>query len=102
MREEKTTNEELRSRVGSEIYIKDSMSETPTPPRKPPTTGNRDTREARLAAALRTNLRRRKPDRAAPAAEADTVPDQPEGEAGEDATAQASAIPAMKTPRDGS
>ncbi len=45
------------------------MSETPTPPRKPPTTGNPDTREARLAAALRTNLRRRKADRAAPVPE---------------------------------
>jgi len=78
------------------------MRETPTPPRKPPTTGNPDTREARLAAALRTNLRRRKADRAAPAAEVDATPDQTEGEAGEGLTAQASAIPATKTPRDGS
>lgn len=74
------------------------MSETPTPPRKPPTSGNPDTREARLAAALRTNLRRRKADRAAPVPEAETPTD-----AADDApTAQASAIPATKNPRDGS
>ena len=78
------------------------MSETPTPPRKPPTTGNPDTREARLAAALRTNLRRRKADRAAPAPDGDAAPDQPGDEAGEGLTAQASAIPATKTPQDGS
>lgn len=78
------------------------MSETPTPPRKPPTSGNRDTREARLAAALRTNLRRRKADRAAPVPEGDVAPDQPDGEAGEGLNAQASAIPATKNPQDGS
>lgn len=70
------------------------MSETPTPPRKPPTSGNPQTREARLAAALRTNLRRRKGGRAAPAPE--------ENEAGEGATAQASAIPDTQDPQDGS
>lgn len=83
------------------------MSDNPNPPRKPPTTGNPNTREARLAAALRTNLRRRKADRAAP-----TAPDEtPAADlaAGGDAiqadstpTAQASAIPATKNPRDGS
>tara|TARA_R110000744_G_scaffold77899_2_gene153569 strand:+ start:457 stop:717 length:261 start_codon:yes stop_codon:yes gene_type:complete len=82
------------------------MSNTPTPPRKPPASGNPDTREARLAAALRTNLRRRKADRAAPAstpASADyPAVDAGEGEAGEGRTAQASAIPATKTPQDGS
>ncbi|WP_339745403.1 hypothetical protein [uncultured Maricaulis sp.] len=74
------------------------MSETPTPPRKPPTTGNPDTREARLAAALRTNLRRRKADRAAPVPEAEADTDDADAAA----TAQASAIPATKNPQDGS
>ncbi|MGK0266449.1 MAG: hypothetical protein ACI82N_000694 [Maricaulis sp.] len=76
------------------------MTKSPTPPRKPPTTGNPDTREARLAAALRTNLRRRKGDRAAPVTEADPAGDQPDGEAGEGLTAQASAIPDTKNPQD--
>ncbi|WP_417485100.1 hypothetical protein [Maricaulis salignorans] len=78
------------------------MSNTPTPPRKPPTAGNPDTREARLAAALRTNLRRRKAERAAAVPEADAAVDHPGDEAGEDCTAQASAIPVTKSPRDGS
>ncbi|WP_417496291.1 hypothetical protein [Maricaulis sp.] len=78
------------------------MSETPTPPRKPPATGNPDTREARLAAALRTNLRRRKADRAAAVPEPDSGVEQPGDDAGEGCTAQASAIPATKSPQDGS
>ncbi|WP_417492870.1 hypothetical protein [Maricaulis sp.] len=74
------------------------MTKTPTPPRKAASAGDPDSREARLAAALRANLRRRKADRAAPVQTAD----DPADESSEAPTAQASAIPATKNPRDGS
>ncbi len=74
------------------------MTKTPPSPRKAAAASDPDSREARLAAALRSNLRRRKADRAAPS----DAGDQPDADAGEGATAQASAIPATKNPRDGS
>lgn len=74
------------------------MTKTPPPPRKVAAASDPDSREARLAAALRANLRRRKAGRAAPA----ETGDQPAADAGEAPTAQASAIPATKNPRDGS
>ena len=73
------------------------MSDPSTPSRIPETARKRQSREERLAAALRTNLRRRKADRSS----------SPEDEAAEapgddDLAAQTPVIPASEKPRDGS
>ena len=72
------------------------MSDPTTPSRTPATARKRQSREERLAAALRTNLRRRKAERS-------SLPDDAaETSDGDDAAAQTPVIPASEKPRDGS
>lgn len=72
------------------------MSDPTTPSRIPETARKRQSREERLAAALRTNLRRRKAERS-------SLPDDAaETSDCDDAAAQTPVIPASEKPRDGS